>query len=386
MDKLNEILVAFGDFAWGPPLLVLLLGGGLFFLIYSRLIPFRYFRHAIQILRGKYDDPNDPGDIDHYEALSTALAATVGVGNISGVAVAITLGGPGAIFWMWVSAMVGMATKFFTCTLAIMYRGKDSEGELQGGPMYVIMEGLGKKWKALAVFFSLAGLIGCFPMFQANQLTQTIHDVVLVPNGLTEAPVFGFLADWGLSNVDQTNLLTGIIITFLVSLVIFGGIKRIGSVAGKMVPAMVSIYVISVLYILFANFNDIPASLWLIIEDAFTGNAVLGGAVGALIITGIRRAAFSNEAGIGTAPMAHGAAKTQEPVREGLIAMLGPFIDTIVVCTMTALAIIITGAWTDKEAEGITVTLNAFETAMPGVGTWILTLCVFIFALTTLFS
>jgi AGCS family alanine or glycine:cation symporter len=386
VDKLNEILVAFGDFAWGMPLLILLLGGGMFFLIYSRLIPFRYFGHAVQILRGKYDDPDDPGDIDHYEALSTALAATVGVGNISGVAVAITLGGPGAIFWMWMSAMVGVATKFFTCTLAIMYRGKDSEGELQGGPMYVIMEGLGKKWKPLAVFFSLAGLIGCFPMFQANQLTQTIHDVVLEPNGLTQTPMFDFLSAWGLSAVDQTNLMTGLIITFLVSLVIFGGIKRIGSVAGKMVPTMVAIYVIAVLYIIFSNISAVPASLWLIIEDAFTGNAVLGGAVGALIIAGIRRAAFSNEAGIGTAPMAHGAAKTKEPVREGLIAMLGPFIDTIVVCTMTALAIIITGAWTDKEAEGITVTLNAFQEAIPGLGTWILTICVFIFALTTLFS
>lgn len=166
MQNIEQWIVAFADAAWGPWLLVLLLGGGLFFLVFSRLIPFRYFRHGVNILRGKYDDPNDEGDISHFQALSSALAGTIGMGNIAGVAIAIATGGPGAIFWMWMSAIVGVATKFFTCTLAVMYRGKDSKGHLQGGPMYVITEGLGKKWRPLAVFFSLAGLIGCLPAFQ----------------------------------------------------------------------------------------------------------------------------------------------------------------------------------------------------------------------------
>lgn len=372
MQFIEQLLIDFGNAAWGTPLLILLVGGGLFFMIYSRMVPYRYVGHAWNILRGKYDDPDEEGDINHYEALSTALAATVGLGNISGVAVAITTGGPGALFWMWVSALIGVSTKFFTCTLAIMYRGKDSKGEIQGGPMYVIREGLGSKWKPLAVLFCIAGLFGPLPAFQANQLTQTIRDVLLIPNGIQES--------------FTTNLLTGLAITVVVALVIFGGIKRIGKVAGKLVPSMVTIYVLAVIFILVKNYTLIPQSFTLIFEDAFTGNAVLGGALGAIIIAGVRRAAFSNEAGIGTAPLAHGAAKTNEPVREGLIAMLGPFIDTIIVCTMTALAIIITGAWEGGGDEGISVTLNAFQTALPGVGTYILMLCILIFSFTTMFS
>lgn len=372
MESINKALVAFGNWAWGPHLLILLVGGGIFFLIYSRLLPFRYFRHALDVLRGKYDDPDDPGDIDHYQALATAIAATVGMGNISGVAVAIVTGGPGAIFWMWISALIGVATKFFTCTLAIMYRGKDSEGQVQGGPMYVIVEGMGKQWKPLAVFFSLAGLIGVMPLFQANQLTQTIRDVILVP----------MQVETGM----MSNFLTGIVILILVSLVIFGGIKRIGAVTGRLVPFMVAVYVVAVLYILISNVSAIPDSFALIFQDAFTGEAVLGGALGSLILLGVRRAAFSNEAGIGTAPMAHGAAKTQEPIREGLIAMLGPMIDTILVCTMTALAIIITGAWQTGSEEGISVTLSAFDHSMPGIGSWVLGICAINFSLSTMFS
>ncbi|MEM7373997.1 MAG: alanine/glycine:cation symporter family protein [Bacteroidota bacterium] len=372
MESINQALVAFGNWAWGPHLLFLLVGGGVFFLIYSRLLPFRYFAHAIAILRGKYDHPDDPGDIDHYQALSTALAATVGMGNISGVAVAIVAGGPGAIFWMWISALIGVATKFFTCTLAIMYRGKDSEGQVQGGPMYVIVEGMGKQWRPLAIFFSLAGLVGVMPLFQANQLTQTIRDVILVPMQIETGMM--------------SNFLTGVGILILVSLVIFGGIKRIGAVTGRLVPFMVGIYVIAVLYILLSNLTAIPDSFALIFRDAFTGEAVLGGALGSLILLGVRRAAFSNEAGIGTAPMAHGAAKTQEPIREGLIAMLGPVIDTIIVCTMTALAIIITGVWQSGSEEGISVTLSAFDHSMPGIGAWVLAICVINFSLSTMFS
>ncbi|MDN5200056.1 alanine/glycine:cation symporter family protein [Fulvivirgaceae bacterium BMA10] len=372
MKIFEDLIVNFSNWLWGLPLLILLLGGGVFFLFYSNFIPFKYFSHAVNVLRGKYDDPSDPGQINHYEALSTALAATVGMGNISGVAVAITTGGPGAIFWMWVSAFFGIATKFFTCTLSVMYRGKDTAGEIQGGPMYVIVEGLGKKWKPLALFFSTAGLIGMLPIFQANQFTQIIRDVVLIPNGI--------------AGTDQTNFITGIIITIIVSSVIFGGIKRIGKVAGKMVPLMVVLYFVSVGYIILVNYTSIIPSFEQIFADAFSGNAVLGGALGAIIIAGARRAAFSNEAGIGTAPMAHGAAKTNEPIREGLVAMLGPAIDTLVVCTLTALAILITGTWQNTTDSGVTITVNAFNQAIPGFGMYILVACVTIFAMTSLFS
>ena len=360
---------------WGTPLVVLLVGGGLYFLFYSRFIPYRYFLHAIEVLRGKYDDPNDPGDISHFEALASALAATVGMGNISGVAVAIAVGGPGAVFWMWVSAIVGMATKFFTCTLSVMYRGYDSEGHLQGGTMYIITEGLGKKWKPMATLFAVAGLFGPLPIFQANQVTQIVRDFLLIPNGISDP-----------NNHFNTDLISGLIILAVVSLVIFGGIKRIGKVASKMVPAMVVIYVVSVVYILMVHIDVLGEYLRLIVTDAFTANSVMGGAVGALIITGVRRAAFSNEAGIGTATLAHGAAKTKEPVREGLVAMMGPFIDTLVVCTMTALAILVTGVWTSGDVNGISLTASAFQEAMGPIGVYVLMLCVLIFAFSSLFT
>lgn len=350
------------------------MGGGLYFMIYSGFAPFRYFGHAINVLKGKYDNPNDPGEITHFQALSSALAATVGMGNISGVAVAIMMGGPGALFWMWVSAFVGMATKFFTCTLAVMYRGKDSEGQVQGGPMYVITEGLGKKWRPLAVFFCIAALFGPLPIFQANQLTQVIRDVVAVPNGWVGEDPFWF------------NLGMGLFLAAMVSVVILGGIKRISNVASKMVPTMVIIYVLAVLYIIIANIEQVPSSFALIFSDAFSADAVLGGAVGALIIIGAKRASFSNEAGIGTAPMMHGAAKTKEPIREGLVAMMGPAIDTLLVCTMTALAILITGVWETGSQNGVTLTVQAFEQGMPGIGKYVLVLCVVFFATSSLFT
>lgn len=372
-EAIETALKQFGNAMWGSHLLILLLGGGIFFLLYSRFVPFRYFKHAWHILLGKYDDPTDKGDINHYEALSTALAATVGMGNISGVAVALTMGGPGAIFWMWMSAFVGMATKFFTCTLAVMYRGHDSLGRLQGGPMYVITEGLGKKWMPLAILFAMAGMFGTIPSFQANQLSAVIKESLLIPHGLEES--------------FEMNLIIGIIIASIVSLVMFGGIKRIGKVAGKMVPLMVVIYSVAVILILLFNYELVPSSFALIFKDAFTGEAVLGGSIGAVMVAGARRAAFSNEAGIGTAPMAHGAAKTKEPIREGLVAMLGPAIDTLLVCTMTALAILITGLWQEQsdDISGVTLTLMAFEDTLLG-GRYILLFAVLIFAITSLFS
>ncbi len=384
MEAIQSALALFSSYAWGPPLLILLMGGGFFFMIYSRFLPFRYFKHGLDVLTGKYDDHDDPGDISHFEALSSALAATIGMGNIAGVAIAITLGGPGALFWMWVSAFVGMATKFFTCTLAVMYRGRDSAGHLQGGPMYVIEQGLGKKWKPLAVFFCIAGLLGPLPAFQANQLTQIFRDVVLIPNGFLSAPAEGI-------DLEQyflvPNLVTGLTIAAIVSVVIFGGIQRIAKVASRMVPGMVVIYVASVLYIIVVNIAEVPACFALIFNDAFSGNAVLGGAVGSVIIIGAQRAAFSNEAGIGTAPMAHGAAKTKEPVREGLVAMLGPAIDTLVVCTMTALAILITNVWRTTDADGVTLTVRAFNAALPyHLGGYLLVISVLTFSFSSLFT
>lgn len=341
-------------------------------MVYSQLAPLKYLGHALKILTGKYDDPNEPGQLRHYQALSTALAGTVGMGNVSGVAVAITMGGPGAVFWMWVSALLGISTKFFTCTLAVMFRRKDSAGEIQGGPMYFITEGLGKNWRPLAVFFSIVGMIGVSPLFQANQLTQMVRDTVLIPNNL--------------GGNFHTDLLTGIIISVIVGIVVIGGIKRIGNVTGRLVPLMVVVYVVTVLVIIFSNTSQIIPAFKTIIYDAFTGEAVLGGSVGAIIITGVRRAAFSNEAGLGTAPMAHGAAKTSEPVREGLVAMLGPIIDTLIICTMTALAIIVTNTWLESSADGITLTAHAFEEAIPFYGKYILTGAVTFFAMSTLFA
>lgn len=372
MNSVSTFLSDAVAFIWGPPLLVLLLGGGFFLLVYSRFLPFRFLRHAINVLRGKYDNPNDPGEISHFQALSGALAATIGMGNISGVALAIAAGGPGAMFWMWISAFIGMATKYFTCTLAVQFRGKDSEGNIQGGPMYVIREALGKKWMPLAGFFCVAGFFGATPVFQTNQMVAVIKNVVLTPAGIESS--------------FSVNLAIGTVIAILVAIVILGGIKRIGNVASKLVPFMVILFVISVLTIMITNPGEIIPSFLFIIEDAFTANAILGGAVGAVIVEGAKRAAFSNEAGIGMAPLMHGAAKTKEPVREGLVAMLGPAIDTIIVCTMTGLCILITGVWNSGEADGIVLTAKAFEIGLPGFGPYVLMICVMVFAITTIFG
>ncbi|RLJ69038.1 AGCS family alanine or glycine:cation symporter [Lacinutrix venerupis] len=377
MQTINKIIADFASFVWGLPLLILLIGGGLYLLILSRFLPFRYLGHAIQVLRGKYDNPEDKGEISHFQALTTALSSTIGMGNIAGVAVAISIGGPGAVFWMWISAIIGMSTKFFTSSLAIMYRGEDSEGNTQGGPMYFITEGLGKHWKPLAVFFSLCGLIGALPVFNVNQLTQAINDIVLKPNGVA---------------VNFTsNLIIGICLVTITSIVILGGLNRISKVASKLVPSMVLLYFVLILVILFVNVDVVPTYFKLIFTDAFAaqnykGDAFLGGLLGGLIILGIRRGAFSNEAGIGTAPLAHGAAKTNEPIREGLVAMLGPAIDTLIVCTLTALAILVTGVWQTTEANGVSLTANAFGAAMPTFGRYLLLLCIVVFSVSSLFS
>ena len=331
------------NWLWGFPLLYLLIGGGLYFTIYSRFVPFFYLRHSIQILRGKYNNANDPGEINHFQALCSALSGTVGMGNITGVAVAIVQGGPGALFWMWICALLGMATKFFTCSLAVMYRGTDQTGQVQGGPMYFITEGLGKKWKPLAMAFCFFGLFGCLPMFQSNQLTAIVSEMFFKPN------------DWFVDSSQNVTLtgqgLFGLLLAIFVGVVILGGIQRIGKVAATLVPFMVILYGGCALIIIIMHASQIPEAFRLIITDAFTGQAVTGGVLGSVISIGVRRAAFSNEAGMGTEAMAHGAAKTKEPIREGLVAMLGPMIDTLIVCTITGLVIINTGVW----EQGVTI-------------------------------
>ena len=374
MLYLEKLASEFASLMWGYPLLILMMGGGVFFTVYSRFTPFRFFRHGVKILLGQYDNPQDPGDLTHFQALSTALASTVGMGNISGVAVAISMGGPGALFWMWISAFVGMSTKFFTCTLSIMFRGKDDRGDVQGGPMYVIETALGRKFKALAILFSTAGLIGCLPLFQANQLTQIIRDEIWMKNG------------WFTDSVLTGNLMVGIPVAGLVAFVIFGGIKRIGYVASRLVPLMVSLYLLAGIFIVITNLAHIPDLLALIFSDAFSGKAAAGGVIGSVIITGVRRASFSNEAGLGTEAMAHGAAKTREPVREGLVAMLGPFIDTIVVCSITGIVILLSGLWQGDETSGVTLTTMAFSQELGSMGKSLLLICVFIFSLTTMFG
>ncbi len=350
------------------PLLILLVGGGSVLLLYSRFLPLIRLGQTWKVLRGDYRRDQDPGEISQFQAVSTALAATVGMGNIGGVAIAITQGGPGALFWMWVAAFVGMATKFFSCSLAVMFRGRDSLGRLQGGPMYYMQEGLGPKARPLALFFSLCGTVGCLALFQANQLAEMLD--------LT----------YGL-NRSTTGLLTMV----LVGIVVLGGVTRIARVASALVPAMCLLYLIGALIIASTNLHRLPEVVELVFHDAFTGTAAAGGAAGigliAVIQTGIKRAAFSNEAGIGTSPMAHGAAKTSEPIQEGLAAMIEPVIDTLAVCSLTAFVILSSGLWRETAGiEGVTLTAKAFEESMGSAGLLLLTVVVTLFALSTMFG
>ena len=372
-DAIDGFMASLANFLWGTPLVILLLGGGFYFSIISRLIPFAYLRHAIDILLGKYDSEDDPGQITHFQALSSALSSTVGMGNIAGVALAIHTGGPGAIFWMWCTAVLGMSTKFFTCTLALMYRGKDDQGEIQGGVMYYIEKGLGEKFKPLAMMFSISGLFGCTIFFQSNQLSQIIREYLYNPIGIFQDQIF------------TGDLITGCMVAALVGTVIFGGIKRIAKVASTMVPIMVGIYLLAAIIIIGKNIHLVPNIFSLIIQDAFSGTAVAGGAVGSMISIGVRRGLFSNEAGTGTETMAHGAAKTKEPVREGLVAMLGPFIDTIIVCSITAIVILLSGVYT-QDLNGVSMTVSAFEHELGTLGKIVIMVAVLTFSLSTMFG
>jgi AGCS family alanine or glycine:cation symporter len=334
------------------------------------------FATASICCEGKFNDDSDSigGDISHFLALATALAGTMGLGNITGVAVALTVGGPGAIFWMWVTAVVGISTKFYTATLAIMYRGIDDAGRLQGGPMYIIREGLGKKWVPLAWLFAAAGMVGTLPVFQVNQLVQIIRDTVAIPNGLTTADShFNF------------DLILGIVLAVIAFAITVGNVKRVSAVAGKMVPAMVIFYFAVTAVLLVSHIEQVPSMLLLIVTDAFSGQAVSGGVIGTVILIGVQRGAFSNEAGIGTESLAHGAAKTNEPAREGLVAMVGPIADTLIVCTCTALTLLVTGVW-EGGAQGVTMAAEAYEQVFPGFGSYLLLIMVFVLSMTTVLT
>ena len=369
MSALETFSQQLADTVWGTPLVALLLGGGCFFIIASRALPYRYMGHAIAILRGRYDTPNANGEISHQQALAAALSNTMGLGNIAGVALAIVAGGPGAVFWMWMSAIVGIATKFFTCSLGVMYRGKDSLGNLQGGPMYVIREALPRPYYPLAVLFSLAGLIGTLPIFQANQLTALIQDTVLA----------GTAPEWA-------PLAIGIVIAIVVGSVIFGGLPRVAKVAVALLPTMVLVYLAMTMWVLANHLPDIPRVLATIFTEALSPTAVGGGFLGVMLI-GISRGAFSNEAGVGTEVMAHSAAKTDEPIREGMLATLGPVFDTLVVCTCTALVILLAGNWQSPgDMSGITLTADAFRSEMGNVGLITLGFVALILSTTTMFA
>lgn len=369
MQALSDLLNAVSSFVWGPVMLVLLLGTGLYLTAGLRLLPQRKLGYGLRTaLKGRSAERDDKGEITAFQALTTALSATIGTGNIAGVATAIYLGGPGAVFWMWLTALVGMATKYAEAVLAVRHREIDADGRYVGGPMYYIRNGLGAGWSWLGATFALFAAVAAFGIgntVQSNSVARALERTLDVP-----------------------YLATGIALAVLTFLVIVGGVKRIARVAETLVPLMAALYIAGALAILVANAPEVPGALGMIFQDAFSGTAASGGFAGAGIMVaiqyGVSRGIFSNEAGLGSAPIAHAAAKTSDPVRQGSVAMLGTFIDTIVVCTMTALVIITTGAWTSGET-GAELSTLAFNTGLPG-GQWIVSIGLVVFAFTTILA
>ncbi|MCK9140486.1 sodium:alanine symporter family protein [Haemophilus influenzae] len=363
---IESILSAIDSFIWGAPLLILLSGTGLYLTLRLGFIQIRYLPRALGYLFKK--DKGGKGDVSSFAALCTALAATIGTGNIVGVATAVQAGGPGAIFWMWLVALLGMATKYAECLLAVKYRVRDKNGFMAGGPMYYIERGLGIKW--LAKLFALFGVmvaffgIGTFP--QVNAITHAMQDTFNIP-----------------------VLVTAIIVTLLVGLIILGGVKRIATASSLIVPFMAILYVTTSLVIILLNIEKVPDAILLIIDSAFDPQAALGGAVGLTVMkaiqSGVARGIFSNESGLGSAPIAAAAAQTREPVRQGLISMTGTFLDTIIVCTMTGIVLVLTGAWNNPELAGATVTNYAFSQGLgTSIGATIVTVGLLFFAFTTI--
>jgi len=362
-----------------PLIVVWLILGGLVATVYFRFINVRGFAHGFRLIRGDYSDASSPGEVSHFQALTSAVSGTVGLGNIAGVAVAITVGGPGATFWMVVAGLLGMSSKFVECTLGVMYRRENADGTISGGPMYYLSRGIGENYPklrsfgwTLAVIFAICtmfGAIGAGSMFQANQAYMQFVNIT----GGAEGPLAG------------NGFWFGLVMAILAGIVVIGGITRIGTVTAKLVPAMAGIYILASLVVIFSNIGQLPGAFVAILDGAFTADGITGGVIGALIV-GFRRAAFSNEAGLGSAAIAHSAVKTREPVTEGFVALWEPFLDTVVICTMTALVIIITGQYLVQDgADGVQLTSNAFAS----VFTWfpyVLTLVVFLFAYSTMIT
>ena len=350
-------------------MLIAVLGGGIYLCIVSKLYPLTKIKFAFKLLLSK----NKKKGISRFQALSAVLAATVGLGNISGVAIAIHMGGPGVLVWMWVTAIIGMIIKFYSCSLSVQIRKLNDDGTILGGPMYYMSLGI-KNWgKFLAIFFSIAGLFGVLPAFTANQLTQTYINVIN-PNDYIS------LGDF------QWKLITGIILAIISSFVIFGGLKKIVKVTSSLVPLMVGLYFFMGLFILSYNYNLVVPTFKLIFIEAFNINTLVTGGLWGLIILGVRRAVFSNESGVGNAPMYHGQSQSKLGTNEGLVAMLGPLLDTILVCTITGLIVIISGAYLDESLNGIVLTLEAFRLLFFGFGDELLMIMVFIFGISTLLT
>ncbi|MEE4164368.1 MAG: sodium:alanine symporter family protein [Desulfocapsaceae bacterium] len=365
METLDAIVGKIGAFAWGPPMLILLVGTGFWLTLSLRGLQFTKLGHALYLaLIKRKEDSDEPGDITHFQALMTALSATVGTGNIAGVATAIALGGPGALFWMWITGLVGMATKYAEAILAVKYRVVDENGEMSGGPMYYISKGLNMPWlgAVFAIFASVAAF-GIGNMVQSNSVADAVEATFNIPT-------------W----------ITGITLMIFTAAVVLGGIKSIGRVTSVLVPIMIVFYIAAALFIILINIADVPSALFFIVKQAFNPTAAVGGFAGAGVMLAIRmgvaRGVFSNESGLGSAPIAAAAAKTKDPASQALVSMTQTFIDTLIVCTMTGLVLILTGAWSSGET-GAELTTIAFQSAMPG-GAMIVTLGIVLFAYSTM--
>ena len=382
MKVFEEIIGRIDDFVWGIPLIVLILGVGIYLTVRLVFVQLRRLPRAFRYMFAKEEGE---GEVSSFGALCTALSATIGTGNIVGVATAIVAGGPGALFWMWIAALFGMATKYAEGLLAVKYRKVYADGHTLGGPFYYIENGLGRRWKFLAVIFAVlgmcVGLFGIGTFSQVNSITAAVGNIF----GETAPAVTLFGGQYNLAVV-----VAGVLLTVVVALVLLGGVRRIAKVSETVVPFMVILYVLVCIVVLFANVTAIPSAVADIVVGAFNARAVTGGAVGSFFVAmqmGIARGIFSNEAGLGSAPIAAAAAKTKEPVRQGLVSMTGTFLDTIVVCTMTGLAIVITGSW-NMGLDGVDVTIAAFSEGLPGVlgaaGPVLLMVCLIFFAFTTI--
>ena len=367
MEELKAVIGVINGFVWGPVMLLLILGTGLYLTLGLKFLPVRLIPEGFRLIWSGRKEQKEEGEISPFNALMTSLSATIGTGNIAGVATAIFMGGPGAMFWMWVAALLGMATKYAEAVLAVKYREKDEEGNHVGGPMFYIKNGLGDNWRWLAFSFALFASIAGFGIGNTIQ-ANSVSDVLASSFGIPE-------------------LYSGIVLAILVGLVIIGGIKRIAHLAGAVVPFMALAYLVSGLLIMLLNITEIPSAIGTIVTSAFTPTAAMGGFAGASVWAalqfGVARGIFSNEAGLGSAPIAHAAAKTNSAVRQGLVAMMGTFIDTIIICSITGIAIVVTGAYTSGES-GAALSMLAFSTALPYVGEYVVTIGLIVFAFTTI--